>query len=366
MKLKTFISTVIVFFSVATSYAQMGIDSLGNAYVGNCASFPHVPSGLSQTAGGDIGLGSNNYWTEVTEGKLNLGGLLSIAAEAGSYAFTVSAPYILSSPSSALPFFTIAQDQTVYSKNGILQSSDSILKENITLLPSTLGRIRSLKGVTFNYKGDSVPNASNRSGLSGVNQQREEENHRKRIGLLAQDVEQVYPEAVRTLEDGTKAIYYSDLVAVLVEGVKELEDSIEIMTQRYDALQARLDSIQQQITALQASVYSEQGSSRQNAAKPSNVNTPVPMHESAVLYQNSPNPFDQETEITYRLGSDVTEAMICIYDLNGRQVKQYRLPVDSVSGRLQISARELTPGMYIYALLIDGRMIDSKRMILNG
>ena len=191
------------------------------------------------------------------------------------------------------------------------------------------------------------------------------ESQRKRIGLIAQDVERVYPEVVRTLSDGSKGIFYSDLVPVLIEGIKELEDSVETMARQFGAFQAHIDSLQKQLVALQASVYSNNGDNRQNTNQQGLGNNPNLKNGSAKLYQNSPNPFNQETEIAYRLNADAQEAAISIYDLNGAQLKRYSLPKGNVTGKLQISAYELSPGMYIYALIIDGAMIDSKRMVLE-
>lgn len=52
------------------------------------------------------------------------------------------------------------------------------------------------------------------------------EESRKRIGLIAQEVESVLTDVVRTLPDGHKGILYSDLIGILVEGLKEVQDSL--------------------------------------------------------------------------------------------------------------------------------------------
>lgn len=61
----------------------------------------------------------------------------------------------------------------------------------------------------------------------------------------------------------------------------------------------------------------------------------------------------------------IRSASIGIYDLNGKQLKHYPLQLDTTTGKVEITASELVSGMYLYALLIDGTMIDSKRMILE-
>jgi hypothetical protein len=50
---------------------------------------------------------------------------------------------------------------------------------------------------------------------------------KKEIGLIAQDLEQVYPELVSTDQDGYKSVQYSHLVPVLIEAIKEQQKQIE-------------------------------------------------------------------------------------------------------------------------------------------
>ena len=49
----------------------------------------------------------------------------------------------------------------------------------------------------------------------------------KEVGVIAQDVEKVLPEIIQTREDGTKAVKYDRLCALLIESVKELKKEIE-------------------------------------------------------------------------------------------------------------------------------------------
>jgi hypothetical protein len=56
-----------------------------------------------------------------------------------------------------------------------------------------------------------------------------------------------------------------------------------------------------------------------------------------------------------------TGAAIYIHAMSGAQVKTYPL-----GGTVKISARELAAGMYIYTLVVDGKQVDSKKMILTN
>ena len=82
-----------------------------------------------------------------------------------------------------------------------------------------------------------------------------------------------------------------------------------------------------------------------------------------ILYQNSPNPFNGETVIKYSINEMQTSAMIVIYDLNGRELQKHT--AQKGSGIVTISVGTLVPGMYLYSLVVDGREVDTKRMVLD-
>ena len=49
------------------------------------------------------------------------------------------------------------------------------------------------------------------------------------IGVIAQEVEKVFPEVVADRENGYKAVKYEKLVSVLIEGIKELKQEVETL-----------------------------------------------------------------------------------------------------------------------------------------
>ncbi len=102
-----------------------------------------------------------------------------------------------------------------------LYTSDIKLKENIKPLEGSLNKILQLQGVSFNWKNNGVGN----------------------IGLIAQDVENVYPELVQTSSDGIKSVEYGNLVAPLIESVKE-------QNRRVDEQQKQIDELKREIERL--------------------------------------------------------------------------------------------------------------------
>ncbi len=85
-----------------------------------------------------------------------------------------------------------------------IYSSDRALKTNIQPLTNSLDKVLQLNGVSFNWKSTGE----------------------KSIGLIAQDVEKILPELVSGTE-GSKGIVYGNIVALLIEAVKEQQKQID-------------------------------------------------------------------------------------------------------------------------------------------
>lgn len=87
--------------------------------------------------------------------------------------------------------------------------------------------------------------------------------------------------------------------------------------------------------------------------------------EQIKLLQNIPNPFSQETMIEMSLPNEVKDAKIIVYDLKGTELKSFDVNSRGLRARIIIKGNELEAGMYIYALIADSQIMDSKRMILT-
>lgn len=83
--------------------------------------------------------------------------------------------------------------------------SDLTLKENLIQIEDALEKVTQLTGYTFNYIG-----------------------HSERVaGLIAQEVEEVHPEVVYQTPDNKKAIYYGNLMGLIVEAIKEIKSDLD-------------------------------------------------------------------------------------------------------------------------------------------
>lgn len=103
-------------------------------------------------------------------------------------------------------------------------SSDARLKENVHPIENALDKVTRLRGVEFDWRAKEYPEKNFKAG--------------RHIGLIAQEVERVLPEIVTTEKgDGMKSVEYANLVAVLVEAVKELRSENESLRQRIETIE---------------------------------------------------------------------------------------------------------------------------------
>ncbi len=85
--------------------------------------------------------------------------------------------------------------------------------------------------------------------------------------------------------------------------------------------------------------------------------------QSIYLAQNFPNPYKSTTTISYSLPVKYSSAKIIITDKNGSTLKQINLSGNK--GSINVDAATLSSGAYQYSLYIDGRLIDTKQMIIS-
>jgi len=108
----------------------------------------------------------------------------------------------------------------------LTELSDRRLKTEVDTIPNAVAKVKSLRGVCFKWRArnDQTP----------------------RMGVVAQEVESVVPEAVFTASDrgGTKHVAYSALVALLVEANKAQQRDIEALRAEHAATQAQLEALE--------------------------------------------------------------------------------------------------------------------------
>lgn len=93
-------------------------------------------------------------------------------------------------------------------------SSDKRLKENIVIISSALDKLHMISGYTYDWKDEVI---SARGGEDGYFVRKHD------IGIIAQEILEVIPQAVATKQDGTLAVDYPKIIPLLIEAIKELD-----------------------------------------------------------------------------------------------------------------------------------------------
>ncbi|MBF0511827.1 MAG: tail fiber domain-containing protein [Candidatus Omnitrophica bacterium] len=108
-------------------------------------------------------------------------------------------------------------------RNGIfcngpnIQCSDARLKKDVTTIPNALKRVCSLRGVNFHWRDKNRDQSL-------------------QMGLLAQEVEKVFPDVVKKDDKGMKSIAYDQLIGALVESIKQQQKEILELKQEVNKL----------------------------------------------------------------------------------------------------------------------------------
>lgn len=236
---------------------------------------------------------------------------------------------------------------------GIWQSSDIDLKQNINRIESSLEKLLSIRGVTYEYNSEYEKLVSpelvenkeiNYVDSTGaiLNQQTEQSNpiSKNKYGVIAQEVMEQFPDLVHKGSNGYYAVNYDGLIPVLIEAIKEQQTIVK--------------NIQNELNAIKQS-------SLKGLTSVTDTDETV---DSPKLYQNSPNPFEENTAIRYYLPESVVDAHIIIYDMTGKQLRRISLNEDGDSN-IEVHGGELDPGIYIYCMMVERKLVDTKQMILT-
>jgi hypothetical protein len=100
-------------------------------------------------------------------------------------------------------------------------TSDERFKENITPISNALDKVKTLTGVEFDWRMET----KDYHGYVGHD-----------VGVIAQQVKAVLPEAVRTNANGYLAVRYEKLIGLLIEGMKEQQEQIEELKAQLNGL----------------------------------------------------------------------------------------------------------------------------------
>lgn len=231
----------------------------------------------------------------------------------------------------------------------MVSPADMRLNENVVSLnergeTNTLDNLLAMNVIEYNMKRkltDEMPDGVKQEDTEELREAYEylkkedmEMSSRRHFGIDAEELQKVYPNLVMEGQDGYLAVNYVELVPVLIRAIQELK--------------AELETIKGNDTERRA---------------PSITGISTAKATDNVLYQNTPNPFNEQTTIRFSLADDARDASICIFDMTGKMLK--KLPISSGDSSIRVNGWELGEGMFLYSLIVNGQVIDTKRMLLS-
>ena len=220
-----------------------GIGSTAMGDNTTASNFGSTAMGANTTASGEYST-AMGFFTEASGGNSTAMGYGTIASDRGSLvigqynllgstvtnsatefstentAFVIGNGTANDSRSDAL---TVLFDGTTTIAGDLSINSDARLKANIISLGSTLAKLLQIDGKSYTMKKD--------------------ENKKQKIGVLAQDIEKVFPELVSE-SNGVKSVNYQGLVPVLINALKEQDSKMKEQDNKMNEQEARIERLE--------------------------------------------------------------------------------------------------------------------------
>lgn len=211
------------------------------------------------------------------------------------------------------------------------------LKHNKTKYNKGLAEVLQLNPIQYSYQ-----NQSDEKYL-------EEVNH---ISLDAKNTQKILPELIQEItyqeideddklisEENRFQIVASDIKYLLINAIKEQQEIIIDLQDQIDDL--KISDIE---------IEAKEISLNFNSLKP-------------ILLQNRPNPNNGQTIIEYSIPENFGKARIIFFAMNGELIKE-EIIADTGFQSLRVNTKNLSHGRYTYSLEVDGKIIDTKSMIV--
>ncbi len=179
-------------------------------------------------------------------------------------------------------------------------------------------------------------------------------------GFIAQEVEKAAAEAryvsdiVHTPdnEHDNYSVSYAGFVVPLVKAVQEQQVMIAQLTEEVKQLKAAGNTSLPVDPAL-------------DKAQAQVIQTELRSDANTVLYQNEPNPVSGKTAIRFFLPANATNAMLVFHNEFGTEIQKIELTTTGF-GRVEAATEQLASGIYTYSLIVNGKVIDTKKMVKSN
>lgn len=198
--------------------------------------------------------------------------------------------------------------------NNIYSSSDRNLKRDIREDLDSHNSLYSIKTYNYTYKDD--PES------------------RTQHGVMAQDVQQYFPELVVDRGEDGLAVNYTAMIPMLIRAVQDQKQTIDLLQDELNSLKKELSEVKQN-------------------------NGIVETKEEMILF---PNPSSSTTSISFKNTSKTSSAYIEIVNLNGEVIEKVQR---TGSQSIQLDNDKLQKGVYFVRYISNGELVETKRMLIE-
>ena len=226
---------------------------------------------------------------------------------------------------------------TVTTSGSIINLSDQAVKTGVEEAPNALEFLSNLHPVSYNYDLETYPDMGLEGGLH--------------YGFIAQEIQAVSPEL-------TKAIHHPGTYS---EEGEYLGGSMDLLGINYiEIIPLLVKAIQEQQAMIDA-CCSDAKSLQQNGPD-HHMDLKLENKAAPMLFQNMPNPHQGQCIIKYFLPADQASYELQFFDQFGNLIRIVELNEKGL-GQINLDASSLASGIYSYALMSDGKVLDVKKMV---
>ena len=318
-----------------------------------CVALSNNTSGGHNTAFGTLALNNNgtgSYNTGLGRGA-DVTGTFNNATALGSAAAVNASDRVFLGDANVI-------NNNVWSYGTYNTVSDGRFKTNVSEADvKGLDFIKLLRPVVYNFEAKKATeyvtkNMSEESKKLMLDKDFSKATEVRQSGFIAQEVADAAQKsgynfnAVHSPESDvdTYGLAYGQFVVPLVKAVQEQQVMIEAQQKQLNEQKALIDAL------LKSGSATGIGSNGTAAG--------------FSMDQNVPNPFSHETTIKYTVTNDTKTAVLNVYDLSGKQISSFPLTEKGTSS-ITITSDKLAAGIYIYSVVADGKIVDTKRMVVE-
>lgn len=203
---------------------------------------------------------------------------------------------------------------------GYYASSDQKFKKDIKPIENALEKVQQIEGKTYAWNTESNKEMNFDNGGHS--------------GFIAQELEKVLPHLVATDEKGNKAVNYIELMPYLVEAIKDQ---------------------QTQINDLKSQMAENFKTQNQDLIELTNTK----------IINVSPNPSSDMITVSFNVEKSVELAKLQVHDLNGNVISSLNINDRDNNITRTLQKDNFGKGIYVVSLVINGKSIDTKKIVFN-